>query len=82
MAFYNKSCFLLLLLLLWASTFLSNGSVALARPINPSSSPSHFGRYSKVFGTLGVECKCCDGECTSSWEGSCSKLHCLPWKFQ
>ncbi|KAJ0046429.1 hypothetical protein Pint_06389 [Pistacia integerrima] len=40
--------------------------------------------YSKTFASLGVECKCCDGEggeCTSTWEGSCSKFKCLPWKY-
>ncbi|KAJ4720894.1 Fibropellin-1 like [Melia azedarach] len=41
--------------------------------------------YSKTYATqLGVVCKCCDGEkgeCRSTWEGSCSKLQCLPWKF-
>ncbi|KAL1549182.1 hypothetical protein AAHA92_17315 [Salvia divinorum] len=38
----------------------------------------------RTFATLGVVCKCCEGggeSCTSSWKGSCSKLHCLPWKF-
>ncbi|CAK9137617.1 unnamed protein product [Ilex paraguariensis] len=42
-------------------------------------------RYSKIFETLGVVCKCCDGaggECRSIWVGSCSKLHCIPWKLQ
>ncbi|KAK1415532.1 hypothetical protein QVD17_31315 [Tagetes erecta] len=42
-------------------------------------------KYAKVFATLGVECKCCDGvsssdKCKSIWEGSCSKLQCLSWK--
>ncbi|KAJ9684427.1 hypothetical protein PVL29_016742 [Vitis rotundifolia] len=47
--------------------------------------PASFQRYSKVFNTLGVVCKCCDGEggeCKSTWEGSCPKLQCLPWKYQ
>ncbi|CAA2990018.1 Hypothetical predicted protein [Olea europaea subsp. europaea] len=47
-------------------------------------------RHSKIFATLGVVCQCCDGaagssgreECTDTWVGSCSKLHCLPWKLQ
>ncbi|XVF23992.1 hypothetical protein REPUB_Repub13aG0088000 [Reevesia pubescens] len=35
--------------------------------------------------TLGVVCKCCDGEggeCRSSWNASysCPKLQCHPWK--
>ncbi|KAL5709359.1 hypothetical protein ACHQM5_020059 [Ranunculus cassubicifolius] len=41
-------------------------------------------RFSKVFATLGVSCKCCDGKegvCRSTWESSCSKLECLPWEF-
>ncbi|KAL4318205.1 hypothetical protein GQ457_18G008660 [Hibiscus cannabinus] len=36
--------------------------------------------------TVGVICKCCDGEggeCRSSWDASysCTKLQCLPWKY-
>ncbi|KAL3536451.1 hypothetical protein ACH5RR_004912 [Cinchona calisaya] len=47
-------------------------------------------RYSNIFDSLGVVCKCCDyaaamGEseehCTTSWAGSCSNLRCLPWKL-
>ncbi|KDP44860.1 hypothetical protein JCGZ_01360 [Jatropha curcas] len=41
------------------------------------------GNSKKFFATLGLECKCCDGdkgECRSSWESSCSKLQCHPWK--
>ncbi|WRX12809.1 hypothetical protein QQP08_005296 [Theobroma cacao] len=39
------------------------------------------------FATLGVVCKCCDGEggeCKSSWNAShsCPKIQCLPWKYQ
>ncbi|GMN47756.1 hypothetical protein TIFTF001_016931 [Ficus carica] len=38
-------------------------------------------RYANVFATLGLVCKCCDGgECTSTWNKSCSKVQCLPWK--
>ncbi|KAF5794919.1 hypothetical protein HanRHA438_Chr08g0345001 [Helianthus annuus] len=42
-------------------------------------------KYARVFATLGVECRCCDGassneRCKSIWEGSCSKLQCLSWK--
>ncbi|PON56532.1 hypothetical protein PanWU01x14_181000 [Parasponia andersonii] len=44
------------------------------------------GYYSKNFvESLGVMCKCCDGEggaCRSKWDASCSKLQCLPWKFR
>ncbi|EEF38178.1 conserved hypothetical protein [Ricinus communis] len=41
------------------------------------------GNTKKFFATLGLECKCCDGahgECRSSWESSCPKLQCHPWK--
>ncbi|KAJ4833508.1 hypothetical protein Tsubulata_008012 [Turnera subulata] len=40
--------------------------------------------FSKVFATLGVVCKCCDGtegECTTTWTGSCHKPQCLPWRI-
>ncbi|KAE7996702.1 hypothetical protein FH972_001402 [Carpinus fangiana] len=40
--------------------------------------------YSKAFvATLGLVCKCCDGmggECSSTWNYTCPKLQCLPWK--
>ncbi|KAL2957488.1 hypothetical protein AAZX31_18G153400 [Glycine max] len=39
--------------------------------------------YSKIFATLGVVCKCCDGvggACTSKWTESCNNLQCFPWK--
>ncbi|KAG5559029.1 hypothetical protein RHGRI_008822 [Rhododendron griersonianum] len=44
------------------------------------------GHNSKVLDTLGVVCDCCDGveagdRCSSSWEGHCTKLRCLPWKY-
>ncbi|KAL3717097.1 hypothetical protein ACJRO7_008644 [Eucalyptus globulus] len=45
--------------------------------------PSHH-RYSGIFGTLGIVCKCCDragGECTDMHTGSCSNLRCFPWKL-
>ncbi|KAF2318980.1 hypothetical protein GH714_012135 [Hevea brasiliensis] len=36
----------------------------------------------EFYATLGLECKCCDGEgeCRSSWKSSCSKLQCKPWR--
>ncbi|KAJ6357639.1 hypothetical protein OIU78_005478 [Salix suchowensis] len=41
-------------------------------------------KFKRVFfATLGLECNCCDGakgECRSSWESSCPKLKCHPWK--
>ncbi|XP_027173241.1 uncharacterized protein LOC113772943 [Coffea eugenioides] len=46
-------------------------------------------RYSKIFASLGVVCKCCDGaaasdgeHCATTWTGACSDLQCLPWKLQ
>ncbi|KAK6779231.1 hypothetical protein RDI58_021415 [Solanum bulbocastanum] len=49
-----------------------------------SSSVEHL----KMFETLGMVCKCCDGAnfgqdlCSATWDGSCSNLKCFPWKFQ
>ncbi|KAL2336532.1 hypothetical protein Fmac_010978 [Flemingia macrophylla] len=42
--------------------------------------------YAKIFATLGVVCKCCDGvggSCRpliSTWTESCNNLQCFPWK--
>ncbi|KAG9146093.1 hypothetical protein Leryth_027292 [Lithospermum erythrorhizon] len=39
-----------------------------------------------LFATLGLVCKCCDdatkgdGECVSTWKGTCSDIKCSPWK--
>jgi hypothetical protein len=41
------------------------------------------GNSKRFFASLGLECKCCDGakgECRSSWDSSCPKLKCHPWK--
>lgn len=38
---------------------------------------------SKIFATMGIECKCCDeigGKCSTEFTSSCSNLHCSPWK--
>ena len=46
--------------------------------------PWFVGSYARVFDTLGMICKCCDGpggDCTSRWNGSCSNLQCIPWRF-
>lgn len=36
-------------------------------------------------GSLGVVCKCCDGEtegeCKTKWDTPCQNLQCLPWKY-
>jgi len=40
--------------------------------------------YMRVFESLGMTCRCCDGaggECRSSWDSTCTKLDCHPWKF-
>ncbi|WOL14923.1 hypothetical protein Cni_G23704 [Canna indica] len=41
-------------------------------------------RYVKVLESLGIKCKCCDGdggECRSSWESTCTKMECHNLKF-
>ncbi|XP_015584384.1 uncharacterized protein LOC8279737 [Ricinus communis] len=79
----SKSSSLLLLLLLVLTVSLSQKSIITeARTL--SFLPEHAGK-SKIFATLGIVCKCCDGnlqgECTSTWKGTCRKLQCLPWKI-
>ncbi|XAR68890.1 hypothetical protein NMG60_11000294 [Bertholletia excelsa] len=79
MGFLNRPLLLLFLLLVIGLTSKRTG-FAEARPL--SVVPEQ--RYSKIFATLGLACKCCDGssgKCTSAWVGSCSNLECLPWKF-
>ncbi|EEF22889.1 conserved hypothetical protein [Ricinus communis] len=78
----SKSSSLLLLLLLVLTVSLSQKSIITeARTLSflPEQSKS------KIFATLGIVCKCCDGnlqgECTSTWKGTCRKLQCLPWKI-
>ncbi|KAI6698355.1 hypothetical protein NL676_018474 [Syzygium grande] len=72
------------LLLLWLLVVASASEVAqLVESRTLPGFPSQQPGYSKILATLGVVCKCCDGggECTVTWEGSCSKLQCLPWKL-
>ncbi|KAI7997631.1 hypothetical protein LOK49_LG10G02060 [Camellia lanceoleosa] len=73
---------LLLLLLLIGGFTCQRPRVAAARPLS-SFLPQQ--RHTKLFATLGMDCKCCDGtgggECTSRWVEPCSKLQCLPWKL-
>ncbi|PSS32642.1 Fibropellin-1 like [Actinidia chinensis var. chinensis] len=79
MGFFKPSLFLLLLLVIGFSC--QRPRFAEARPL---SSPPTQQRVPKIFGTLGLVCKCCDGpggECTSTWVETCSKLQCLPWKL-
>ncbi|CAJ1801560.1 unnamed protein product [Sphenostylis stenocarpa] len=64
----------MLLIIIVASTSLSEG-----RTLSLISGQG----YSKIFATLGVVCKCCDGvggACTSTWTESCNNLQCYPWK--
>ncbi|XVF76712.1 hypothetical protein PTKIN_Ptkin13bG0288600 [Pterospermum kingtungense] len=75
---------LLLLLLLVIS--VSTSQVPLASAARPLSILPDQQRYSKIFATLGVVCKCCDGtgsdgECSGTWTQPCSQLKCLPWKL-
>ncbi|KDP24534.1 hypothetical protein JCGZ_25098 [Jatropha curcas] len=76
----SKSSLLFFLLLLTIS-LSRNPRFTEARTLSFLSEQSH----SKIFATLGIVCKCCDGskgECSSTWKtGSCNKLQCLPWKF-
>ncbi|KAJ4704563.1 Fibropellin-1 like [Melia azedarach] len=75
-----KTSLLLFLLVLFLS-MSHRLTVAEARPFSIIPSQQ---RYAKIFGTLGIVCKCCDNgenECTSTWTEPCSKLQCLPWKL-
>uniref|UniRef100_M1C8Y8 Uncharacterized protein n=1 Tax=Solanum tuberosum TaxID=4113 RepID=M1C8Y8_SOLTU len=55
-----------------------------ARPISlQQHSTNKLSSYLKMFETLGMVCKCCDGVvCSATWDGSCSNLKCFPWKSQ
>ncbi|KAI5574879.1 hypothetical protein BDE02_10G175100 [Populus trichocarpa] len=66
------------LLLLLIFTMYQYPRAVEARPLTLQQ-----GNSKRFFATLGLECKCCDGakgECRSSWESSCPKLKCHPWK--
>ncbi|WCJ19689.1 hypothetical protein M5689_001970 [Euphorbia peplus] len=70
------STFLLLFIIVAFSHDYPKGGEARPLTLNE-------GNAKKLFGSLGVVCKCCDGtngECTTSWESSCLKLQCHPWK--
>ncbi|KAF9597468.1 hypothetical protein IFM89_018914 [Coptis chinensis] len=75
----SKPCVLLVLVLMFlAQAHRLPGADSRPHPILEQT------RYSKVFKTLGIGCKCCDGKegvCRSTWDGSCTRLQCLPWKF-
>ncbi|KAM5560255.1 hypothetical protein ABKV19_021434 [Rosa sericea] len=75
----NSSSSLLALVILLVACASEKSLAVEARPLSLFSQQG----YSKVFGTLGIACECCDGvggECKSRWTGSCSSLKCLPWK--
>ncbi|KAG9453059.1 hypothetical protein H6P81_005963 [Aristolochia fimbriata] len=79
MANISNKCIFSLLMLLFILFAAHSPMVVQARPL-PSSQQQ---RYLKVLSTLGIMCRCCDGsegECTSTWEGSCSNLDCSPWR--
>lgn len=88
-----KVHFLLLSLLVINFSESRFGLSDAARPI----STQHISKFSsveylKMFETLGMVCKCCDGEnfgqeinqdlCRATWNDSCSNLKCFPWKSQ
>ncbi|KAL5709357.1 hypothetical protein ACHQM5_020057 [Ranunculus cassubicifolius] len=76
----RRSVFLLVVLMVVAQAHRLQG--VQSRTLSLPSTDQN--RFSKVFATLGMSCKCCDGKeglCRSTWESSCSKLECLPWKF-
>ncbi|CAH9080075.1 unnamed protein product [Cuscuta epithymum] len=82
--------YLLLFLLVLQLSSHKHTTFAEARPLISLLHQDN-SRYVKLFATLGMECKCCDGvviadgrgedQCEASWSGYCSKLHCLPWKL-
>ncbi|CAA7389805.1 unnamed protein product [Spirodela intermedia] len=40
--------------------------------------------YAKVLASLGLTCRCCDGEggeCRTQWDSACAEVRCHPWKF-
>ncbi|KAI6675152.1 hypothetical protein NL676_003058 [Syzygium grande] len=78
--FKPHTSFIVFLVLLCLGSELKSVSTE-ARSLSSFSSHQS---YSRIFSTLGVVCKCCNdagGECTNTWTGSCSNLHCFPWKF-
>ena len=75
----KKPVILVLLLLLIVSNGERSSSVVEGRALSLVSHQE----YSKIFSTLGVVCKCCDGidgACSNTWTNSCTNLQCLPWK--
>ncbi|KAK4359215.1 hypothetical protein RND71_021444 [Anisodus tanguticus] len=94
-----KFHFLLLSLLVINFSESRFGLADAARPISVQQQQQHSNKlssssveYLKMFETLGMVCKCCDGVdigegknqdlCSATWDGSCSNLQCFPWKSQ
>lgn len=80
--------FQVFLILLMILPFSQSSYGTVPRPItvlNKRSKDWHsYQGNANIFATLGVVCKCCDGlgaECKSTFEGTCVKLQCHPWKF-
>ncbi|XP_027908158.1 uncharacterized protein LOC114167302 [Vigna unguiculata] len=75
----NKPHVLVLLVILIASSVAEKTSVVEGRTL----SLTPLQGYSKNLASLGLVCKCCDGDggaCRSLWTESCSNLQCSPWK--
>ncbi len=75
----NNKPHVLLLLIIMVVSISEKPSVIEGRALSLISDQG----YSKIFATLGVVCKCCDGvggACTSTWTDSCNNLQCFPWK--
>ncbi|CAH1445836.1 unnamed protein product [Lactuca virosa] len=71
---------LFMFLLITSYRYQSHPLMTEARPL--SIIPQQ--KYLSSFDTLGMICKCCDlpkNECTSKWNGSCSNIQCIPWRF-
>ncbi|CAL9123516.1 unnamed protein product, partial [Musa textilis] len=70
-----------LILLLLVSSSLVHISLAAEAASIPFTGRE---RYVKVLESLGIKCQCCDednGECSSSWDSTCSKLDCHNMRF-
>ncbi|XAR71977.1 hypothetical protein NMG60_11018444 [Bertholletia excelsa] len=77
-----KRLLLLLLLIMMTTAIFKHPGVQVQAGAMAPQFPQ---KYSKVFSSLGLVCKCCDGveggECRSTWEGPCTNLRCAPWKY-
>ncbi|KAG0463789.1 hypothetical protein HPP92_019374 [Vanilla planifolia] len=64
--------------------FILHGQIFVAAEGRPISIVKQDG-FLKEMQLLGLMCRCCDGngstECRSSWDSTCPKLDCRPWKF-